>query len=407
MKKHYFICIFFLLLFSCSKNYLTDINKAETYINNNQKQEAYKIYNSLLLNVSDSKKVKHLNDSEYSDLINNIFNSIEKNIPDNEERLSFFIGYIKNNSFDNFYKKTRLVLYYFINHQDTSINLKENFIHNYIDIMHNKVDLSSDRVQFEGLINYIYNSILSDDKIIEIVSFLFEYIDKEKFLTNQNFPTSIYATNNPLNNKFESLIEKHLHKKILVKTTQGVFQELTGNDKDKDKEIFLDLNKYKLDYQENIEFKNLIPVNLYESDGRFSDIEYNVSPLYYLIPKNKRPDAAENVEQIVFLKSINLLSGFYHDNDFTKQKNAYQKLIGLYVYDIKKDKMLIAKTFIGSKPPEEINENDKDSILANYGDTPLNDVLNYLNGKNSGQVLESDLEQSLKIINKLMFKDIL
>jgi hypothetical protein len=99
--------------------------------------------------------------------------------------------------------------------------------------------------------------------------------------------------------------------------------------------------------------------------------------------------------RILLIKKCAVKEADYANADGEVVGAAYIRLIGLYVFDLRKGVMIDCQTFKGSSPPESIKVNYLG--YNQYGSSPDEELDKYLRGEESEVAYSMNLESVLKV----------
>jgi hypothetical protein len=395
MKKQISAALFFILIItlftSCSKSLKSYIEDAEKYFEDGDTDEALEIYHTVLIDINDYNSQMSMGVSyDLKSGVDSIFDSLEKIYPDIDDRIDFFNGhlldYISENTYGDFYYDTNIILDYALKNKEISQERAKDFLDFYLKLFSGHDRIYANYFNYDNLAAAISESVLNDFDKIESICTLFANGELEEYF--EVYPASSNTNTEFLNGLFKDLIDDYVFTKPLILEIQGTDSETADYASMFDDEIIPAVEEYELELLKNPPTGRILPVDiLNKSNGYTNRPEISVSSLYYMLPEEKRPYNSSEVDHIVMIKPLKYVSGEYVDDRGVSHGQAYEQLIGIYVYDIVENCIIDIETFIGGEAPEslEVYDNTYSDYRSRYGSSPIPDVYNYLLDSTPGE----------------------
>jgi hypothetical protein len=393
---------FFLL--SCMPGISERLEEAETFMAEGNREEGLRIYTYLLNDMLDQSL--SVPGPDYGDsspaAFGMIMESMEKTVPDAEERYdflySFLTGYEKTDSY-TFKEESGVILEYVLGLNELDETARQEFLDMYITrIPGFQIGSFVDFFTLERVCDSIVSSNAEDELKFRMVLSVTEDLDKNAYFDNPRYLTGSDMENvlDFMAGSFRELVDSHIPFKVLEVDFDGVIKPDPEDDSDTGcyfPHSFPDLEYCRVELWEDYTLGKVLPLELVQLDSASDETYYRIHPMFLFLPGRNRPDTPEDVEQILLIKSMIVKEADYVNDRNEVVGKALMQLIGIYLYDVGEEVIFDYQTFMGGEAAETITNNPAmGDHQMDIGSSPVGDVYPYLTGEETESNLEADLE---------------
>lgn len=402
LRQYFFrfaLFIVILLLFSCSKSLEDRILEAEKSISENNKIEALELYAEIISDIHQYGKLERMG-YEYQrfEALEIVIKSLNNNLNNENERIEFYNKFISNNP-SSYISDLEDIIIAIMHTDNMSEDSRYKFFDDYFNNVSNLYYSAENSYFLDDFSLMLSLSPYEIDKKFELIKNYYTKYSYEQYLSENSYPKQYGFESNILNELYGSVVDNNIQLKVMqlniVDSSMEQIEDITDPDNFTglyDYEYFLDTDKYELNLQDDFTPGKFIPVDLLEMHYGTDKASYNISNLYYYIPDEYRPESVEDIEQIAFLKTLKIKTGVYVDSNGSEVGNAYQIVTNVCFLDIESNQIVDIQSFLGSEAAEEIMAESSSIYNFDIGDSPINDVAEYLFGNGSEQALPVTIE---------------